>query len=183
VKGVEAGVEADSAIEEVGTGAPELEQLVRDHWAPVFRVVRALVRDHALAEDITQEALLKAWKGLATFRGESSLRTWILRIAHNTAISTLRKRQPEPREPWNLPEHPFPAQTSDLVVDDMMMEQFQRALGELPPATRSIVVLREVEGRSYEEIAEIVRLPLSTVRTRLFRARKELARALKGWQE
>jgi RNA polymerase sigma-70 factor (ECF subfamily) len=161
---------------------PDLEHLVRAHWAPTYRVVMALVRDHARAEDITQEALLKAWKALPRFRGESSLRNWILRIAHNTAISDLRRRSPEPREPWNLPESGSGRDSSDLVMDDMMMEQFQAALAALPPSTRAIVVLREVEGRSYEEIAGIVRLPLSTVRTRLFRARKELAKSLAGWR-
>jgi RNA polymerase sigma-70 factor (ECF subfamily) len=160
----------------------DLEQLVRAHWAPTYRVVIALVRDHALAEDITQEALLKAWKALPSFRGDSSLRNWILRIAHNTAISTLRRRRPELREPWNLPENTLGRDASDSVVDGLVMEQFQIALAELPPSTRAIVVLREVEGRSYEDIADIVGLPLSTVRTRLFRARKELAIALGGWR-
>lgn len=155
---------------------------MRDHWAPTYRVVMALVRDHALAEDVTQEALLKAWKALPSFRGDSSLRNWILRIAHNTAISMLRRRRPEPREPWNLPESVSGRDSSDLVVDELMLEHFQTALSALPPSTRAIVVLREVEGRSYEDIADIVQLPLSTVRTRLFRARKELAIALKGWR-
>ena len=160
----------------------DLEQLVRAHWAPTYRVVMALVRDHALAEDVTQEALLKAWKALPNFRGDSSLRNWILRIAHNTAISTLRRRGPELREPWNLPENALGRDASDWVVDGLVMEQFQVALAALPPSTRAIVVLREVEGRSYEDIADIVGVPLSTVRTRLFRARKELAAALGGWR-
>ncbi|MDH3538885.1 MAG: sigma-70 family RNA polymerase sigma factor [Acidimicrobiia bacterium] len=170
-----------AATSEAGQ-TPDLEQLVRDHWAPTYRVVMALVRDHALAEDITQEALLKAWKALPGFRGDASLRNWVLRIAHNTAISVLRSRKPEPREPWNLPESISGRDSSDLVIDELMLQQFQTALSAMPASTRAIVVLREVEGRSYEEIADIVRLPLSTVRTRLFRARKELAVALKGWR-
>lgn len=174
-------MQTDAVISEAGQ-TPDLEQLVRDHWAPTYRVVMALVRDHALAEDVTQEALLKAWKALPSFRGDSSLRNWILRIAHNTAISMLRRRKPEPREPWNLPESISGRDSSDLVMDEMMLEQFQTALSALPPSTRAIVVLREVEGRSYEDIADIVQLPLSTVRTRLFRARKELAIALEGWR-
>ena len=174
-------MQTDAVISEAGQ-TPDLEQLVRDHWAPTYRVVMALVRDHALAEDVTQEALLKAWKALPSFRGDSSLRNWILRIAHNTAISMLRRRKPEPREPWNLPETISGRDSSDLVMDELMLEQFQTALSALPPSTRAIVVLREVEGRSYEDIADIVQLPLSTVRTRLFRARKELAIALEGWR-
>lgn len=161
---------------------PDLEQLVRAHWKPVYRVVLSLSRDHALAEDVTQEALLKAWKALPSFRGEASLRSWILRIAHNTAISALRKRRPEPREMWNLPDSPGRRQAADLAFDNMMMEHFKAALAELPPSTRSIVVLREVEGHSYEEISDIVGLPLTTVRTRLFRARKQLAKSLAGWR-
>ena len=161
---------------------PDLEQLVRAHWEPTYRVVLALVRDHALAEDITQEALLKAWKALPGFRGDASLRNWILRIAHNTAISMLRRRRPEPREPWNLPEVQSGRDTADAALDGMVMAQFKTALATLPASTRSIVVLREVEGRSYEEIAAIVGLPLSTVRTRLFRARKHLAKVLEEWR-
>lgn len=161
---------------------PDLEQLVREHWEPTYRVVLALVRDHSLAEDVTQEALLKAWKALPGFRGDASLRNWILRIAHNTAISMLRRRRPEPREPWDLPEERSGRDASDLALDGMLMDQFKTALAGLPPRTRAIVVLREVEGRSYEDIAEIVGLPLSTVRTRLFRARRQLAEALEGWR-
>lgn len=155
---------------------------MRAHWLPTYRVVLALVRDHPLAEDITQEALLKAWKALPSFRGESSLRNWILRIAHNTAISTMRRRRPEPREPWHLPEPGTGRDASDAAIDGLLMDQFQGALAALPATTRAIVVLREVEGRSYEEIAQIVRLPLSTVRTRLYRARKALAVALEDWR-
>lgn len=181
MRGVQASLPSQDVVDGLGP-MPDLEQLVRDHWAPTYRVVVALVRDHGMAEDITQESLLKAWKALPTFRGDASLRNWILRIAHNTAISALRRRKPESREPWNLPESLSGPDASDLVADRLMMEQFQTALSALSPSTRAIVVLREVEGRSYEEIAEIVRLPLSTVRTRLFRARKELAIALKGWR-
>lgn len=160
----------------------ELEALVREHWAAVYRTVLVLVRDHALAEDITQDSLLKAWKALPKFRGDSSLRSWILRIAHNTAISALRKRRFEPREPWNLPDASGSAETSDLAIGSVLMEQFQSALADLPAQTRAIVVLREVEGRSYEDIARIVQLPVTTVKTRLFRARRHLGKALEGWK-
>lgn len=161
---------------------PDLESLVRDHWEPVYRTVLSIVRDHGIAEDVTQDSLLKAWKALPTFRGDASLRSWILRIAHNTAISSLRRRRPELYEPWNLPERDGGRDVSEDAVNAVAFEQVAAALAKLPPLTRSIVVLREVEGRSYEEIAQIVRLPLPTIRTRLFRARKHLAKALKEWQ-
>lgn len=164
---------------------PDLEQLVRDHWEPVYRVVLALVRDHGLAEDVTQETLLKAWKALPRFRGDSSLRTWILRIAHNTAISALRKRLPQPQDPFEMPDLAATsygaADTAQTAIGSALMDQFEAALASLPAKTRTIVVLRELEGHPYEEIARIVGLPTTTVRTRLFRARKHLAKAMAGW--
>lgn len=166
---------------------PDLEQLVRDHWEPVYHVVLALVRDHALAEDVTQETLLKAWKALPRFRGDASLRTWILRIAHNTAISALRKRVPQPQDPFEMPDQPATAygaaDTAQAAVGSALMDQFEAALASLPPKTRAIVVLRELEGHAYDDIARIVGLPTTTVRTRLFRARKHLAKSLAGWNE
>jgi RNA polymerase sigma-70 factor (ECF subfamily) len=167
---------------EPGARTPDLELLVREHWAPVYRTVLSIVRDHGVAEDVTQEVLLKAWRALPGFRGEASLRNWILRIAHNSAISYLRKRRPELYEPWNLPERELGRDVADEAVNRVALDRVAEALAELSPSTRSIVVLREVESRSYEDIARIVRLPLPTVRTRLFRARKQLAQALKEWK-
>ena len=166
-----------------GEASTELtfEQLVRDHSAAVYRVARAIVRDHALAEDVTQDTLIKAWRALPRFRGESSLRTWVLRIANNTAISMLRRRREELRPPWSL-SILSKEDSASAVERSMVMEQFSNSLAELDPSSRAIVVLREVEGMTYEDIAAVLNLSIPTVRTRLFRARRALANSLEAWR-
>lgn len=164
------------------TPEQQLEALVRDHLDSVYRVAFSVVRDSALAEDVAQDAILKAWNALPTFRGDSSLRSWLLRITHNTAISTLRKRREELRDPALLPEPATRSSTEAQVLDRITMSDFEEALGKLDELSRSIVVLREVEGLSYDEIAELLEVPLPTVKTRLLRARRVLAAALSDWR-
>ena len=148
----------------------QLEVLVREHLDSVYRVAFSVVRDKALAEDIAQDAILKAWNALPTFRGDSSLRSWLLRITHNTAISTLRRRREEVRDPELLPEVETRSSTERQVVDRMSMGAFEEALDQLDELSRSIVVLREIEGLSYDEIASLLDVALPTVKTRLLRA-------------
>ncbi len=159
-----------------------LEELVRDHLDAVYRVAYSVVRDSALAEDVSQDAILKAWRALPTFRGESSLRSWVLRITHNTAISTLRKRREELRDPDLLPERETMSTTEHQVVDRLSVDAFEEALNQLDELSRSIVVLREIEGLSYDEISEMLEVPLPTVKTRLLRSRRVLAAALEDWR-
>lgn len=164
------------------TPEQQLESLVRDHLDAVYRVAFSVVRDAALAEDVSQDAILKAWHALPTFRGDSTLRSWLLRITHNTAISTLRRRREDVRDPALLPERTARSSTERDVVDRLSMDAFEDALDQLDQLSRSIVVLREVEGLSYEEIADILDVGLPTVKTRLLRARRLLALALEGWR-
>ena len=147
----------------------------------MYRVARSIVRDSALAEDVVQESLLKAWQAAGTFRG-ASLRAWALRITHNTAISALRKRREDIREPGTLPEGLDGIGPERSVAGKMMADELWKALANLDETTRSIVVLREVEGLTYEEIGAALDLPLPTVKTRLFRARRSLATSLAAWQ-
>lgn len=164
------------------TPEEQLEALVRDHLDAVYRVAYSVVRDAALAEDVSQDAILKAWTALPTFRGESTLRSWLLRITHNTAISTLRKRREEVRDPNLLPERESASRTEQQAVATLSIDAFEEALDQLDELSRSIVVLREIEGLPYDEIAEILDVGLPTVKTRLLRARRVLASALEGWR-
>ena len=164
------------------TPAEQLEELVREHLDAVYRVAFSVVRDSALAEDVAQDAILKAWKALPTFRGESSLRSWLLRITHNTAISTLRKRREVLQDPFEMPEEATQRSVERQAHGRMALEAFEEALGRLDELTRSIVVLREVESLSYDEIAELLDVPLPTVKTRLLRARRQLSASLDGWR-
>lgn len=160
-----------------------LDELVREHLDAVYRVAYSVVRDSALAEDVAQDAILKAWRALPTFRGDSSLRSWVLRITHNTAISTLRKRREELRDPAMLPEQESRSSTESEAVQSMSIDAFEEALNQLDELSRSIIVLREIEGLSYDEIAELVGVPLPTVKTRLLRGRRVLATALSDWKQ
>jgi RNA polymerase sigma-70 factor, ECF subfamily len=167
------GIDVDAAL-----------RMIIDEYSPaMYRVARSIVRDAALAEDVVQESVVKAWKALAGFRGDASLRSWVLRITHNTAISTLRKRREEYRDPSMMPEDA----TLDAigphreVAGKMMLDELWTALDQLDDLSRTIVILREIEGMPYEDIAEALQIALPTVKTRLFRARRQLATSLSEW--
>lgn len=160
----------------------DISELVAEHSDAVFRVAMSVTRDSALAEDVSQDAIIKAWQALPTYRGEAPLRNWILRITHNTAVSALRKRREELRDPAELPERTSHVSVESTVQDHIAFERFTVALDELDETSRAIVTLRELEGCSYDEICDILDLPLPTVKTRLLRARRQLARSLDGWR-
>jgi RNA polymerase sigma-70 factor (ECF subfamily) len=172
-------------------GSPRQEQkddedvnaLVDEHVDSIYRLALSIVRDPAFAEDVVQETLIKAWRALPTFRGESGLRRWVLAIAHNTAVSHLRAAREEARDPIELPDSPVPHSIEDSIQDKFALEQLWGALGELDESSRALIVLRDVEGLSYEELCGTLGLPLSTVRTRLFRVRRKLAAALEEWRQ
>lgn len=169
-------------VDSTSRAASLLDELIRDHSSAMFRLAKSIVREDALAEDIVQESIIKAWQASATFRGDSSVKTWALRITHNTAISVVRRRREEYRDPARLPDEPNPHGTERDVHGRMMVAELWEALNLLDPVSRTITVLREIEGMSYEEISETLELPLPTVKTRLFRARKLLAGQLSEWR-
>ena len=161
----------------------DLHKLVVEHGDAIYRLALSVVRDTSLAEDIAQETLVKAWLALPSFRGESSLRSWVLRIAHNTAISTLRSRKAVVVDPIEMPEAETRPERSveSHVQSEAVMDDFVGALDLLDDLSRSIVVLREVEGLAYDEIAEVLDVPMPTVKTRLLRSRRRLGSALREW--
>ncbi len=161
----------------------DLSRLVTDYGEAIYRVALSVVRDRATAEDVAQETLVKAWVALPTFRGDASLKSWVLRIAHNTAISCVRARRAVVMDPFTMPDATLPQERSveRRVENIAAMGDFVNALGELDELSRSVVVLREVEGLHYDEISQILDVPLSTVKTRLMRARRRLGSALEGW--
>ncbi|MFV0315750.1 MAG: RNA polymerase sigma factor [Microthrixaceae bacterium] len=156
----------------------DLDALIDEHAEAAFRVANGILRNPSLAEDAVQETMIKAWQSLERFRGDSSLRSWVLSIAHNTSISMLRRRREAVMAPEDMPEIPGgidPARSSSAMAD---LRAVRSALEDLDELSRSIVVFREVEGMSYQEIAETLRVPVPTVKTRLLRARKRLAEAI-----
>ena len=143
------------------------------------------------AQDAAQDALILAFEKLGTFRGESQFYSWLFRIAYNSAVSSKRKTGPmsvslEARrdasglEPADL--NPSTEPSFGLDVSDRQ-RLVQQALGELSEEFRAAIVLKEIEQMSYEEIAEVVGIPLGTVRSRIHRARMELRQKLAGLVE
>jgi RNA polymerase sigma-70 factor, ECF subfamily len=163
-------------------GGDQLEAIVIEHGPAVYRLARSVIRDDALADDVTQETFIKVWKHLDDFRGESSLRSWVLRIAHNTAVSTLRTIKDSATDPHKLPDAHDPIPTTRVVEGRLAADDLRAALEELDDLTREIVVLREIEAMSYEEISETLDVPIPTVKTRLLRARRRLSVTLEGWR-
>lgn len=156
--------------------------LVERYQQTVYAVVLRLVRDRYLAEDIVQDAFLRAYTALDDFRG-GSFRAWLLRIAHNRALDVLRSRQrrPEaPLEPSGDDQSPSRATDSsqpspfDHAARADLRRRLDAALAQLPDDQRVTVVLSDIEGFSYEEIAAITGVSLGTVKSRLSRGRARL---------
>ena len=171
-----------AGITDARDDAEDLRLLVIEHSEAIYRVALSIVRDSALAEDVTQDTLIKAWQALPSFRGDSSLKSWVLRIAHNTAISTLRRRRDVLHDPVELPEQTTGETVEQRVQHRAALADFEAALDRLDDLSRSIVVMRELEHMSYDDIAEALDIPLPTVKTRLLRARRTLASALGEWK-
>lgn len=160
-----------------------LARIVADHSDAVYRLARSVVRDSALAADVVQETMVKAWRALPEWPDEEIPRAWLMKVARNTAISMLRTRRDDPVELDDLVGVASGmAATADAATDKVAMDHLWAALADLDETTRSLVVMRELSGLSYEEIAEVLDLPLSTVKTRLFRARKTLQAKMRDWR-
>lgn len=168
-------------------------ELVLRYQRPVHGLILRMVRDRALAEDLAQEVFIKAFRALDTFDQRRKFSSWLFKIAHNTAIDQLRRRQVE-TVPLETPDEekadllallPDPKGESPdtLLKRRSLAEAIGTAIGQLRVDYREVVVLRFQEGLAYEEIAEITGLPLGTVKTHLHRARKALVRSLsaQGW--
>jgi RNA polymerase sigma-70 factor (ECF subfamily) len=165
---------ADDPAQEEGA----LRQLFADHGASVYRMARSVVRDPGLAEDVMQETFIRAWQRHDSYRGEAPIRHWLLRIAHNLAVSTLRAVREESTDPGRLPDAGATSAKPDQIVEGRLL--IEHALGTLDPLSRAVVVLREVEQLSYAEISDVLQVPMPTVKTRLFRARHRLRSLREG---
>lgn len=161
----------------------DLVALLDEHGAPIYRLAISIVRDPAIAEDVVQETLIKAWQAQPAFRGESSVRRWILTIAHNTAVSVLRATREDAHDPHTIPDRPASESLELDAQNRLAVEHLWDALAELDEISRALIVLREIEGLSYDELSTVMRLPLPTIKSRLFRARKVLAAALEEWRK
>ncbi len=155
------------------------EVLLRRHEARVYRVALRLLGDPDEAEDAAQEAFVQAWQALSMFRGASSLSTWLYRIVTNRCLNLLQARRPE--EPLDERHEARTLDPAHAVETGGALATLRRAILELTPEQRGPLVLRELEGRSYEEIAEILEISVPAVKSRLHRARVELVVAMRSW--
>ncbi len=165
-------------------------KLVERHQRRAFAIAIGLVRDENDARDIVQEAFLRVYRSLDRFKGGSSFFTWLYRIVTNLAIDLMRKparREAELFDNPNISEDaeafPFLARIDgadpiDVVRRKEIAGRIQAALDALPPYHRSVIIMREVEGMSYQEMAEAMEVSKGTIMSRLFHARQKLQRAL-----
>jgi len=166
------------------------ELLVSKYQRKLGRLISRFVKDSADAEDVTQEAFIKAYRALPGFRGESAFYTWLYRIGINTAKNYLlaNKRRPPSSTPFDSNESESFEDASLLrevntpeneLMSKQVVDVVQTSLLQLPEDLRSALTLREIEGLSYEEIAVVMNCPIGTVRSRIFRAREAVAENLR----
>ncbi len=166
------------------------EELVRAYQDRIYTLCRHMLGDIHDAEDAAQDSFLKAYQHLKSFVPEASLYTWLYRIAVNTCIDyrrkpfweSLFKRFAEGEE--YLAEPPSGAPSPDRLYESKQMgDLLRQSLARLSPKLRSSIVLKEVEGLSYEEIAEVLDISMGTVKSRIARARDELKKMMKKYTE
>ena len=160
--------------------------LVLKYQHKIVNLVMRYVRDPELALDITQEAFIKAYRALPRFRGDSAFYTWMYRIAVNTAKNHLAAQRRRPldveldlQDPEQYDLHAKLRETDTpegVTLGKELKETVERAIAGLPEDLRTAIILRELEGMSYEEIAQTMECPVGTVRSRIFRARDAIAK-------
>jgi RNA polymerase sigma-70 factor (ECF subfamily) len=172
-------------------------ELIRRYERPIFALIFRMVRDRELAEDLSQETFVKALNAIGSYRPEFKFSSWIFKIANNAAIDHLRRRELDTLSLEGSPHAATPEAMQATALQIGNREESPReavearelgsaieaAIGRLRPEYRSCILLRHVEGRAYEEIAEILDLPLGTVKTYIHRARNELRQALAHLKE
>lgn len=167
-------------------------ELIRRYERPVYSLIYRMVRDRETAEDLAQETFIKVLNAIASYRPEFKFSSWVFKIANNTAIDHLRRRELDTLSLEGSP-HATTAEGMEATAlqvssgDESPLEtveaielggEIEQAIGQLRPEYRNCILLRHVEGRAYEEIAEMLDLPLGTVKTYIHRARHELRLAL-----
>ncbi|MDX2121635.1 MAG: sigma-70 family RNA polymerase sigma factor [Gemmatimonadota bacterium] len=163
-------------------------ELIRRYERPVFSLILRMVRDRQLAEDLAQETFIKALNAIASYRPEFKFSSWIFKIANNAAIDQLRRREVDT---LSIDGAPNATSADDIEATALQVgdkgetplaelearelgTHIERAISRLRPEYRSCIMLRHVEGLAYEEIAQLLDLPLGTVKTYIHRARHEL---------
>jgi RNA polymerase sigma-70 factor (ECF subfamily) len=164
----------------VGGELEAFAELVRRHQSFVYGACMRIVKNPALAEDLTQETFIRAWRALPDFEGNAKVRSWLYRIGHNLSLNAVTRAREHPAE--ELPERQVSRTPEGQAVLAEMSQAMHAAIESLPMELKEPLVLRELEHMAYDEIARHLDLPLNTVRTRLFRARRMLQAEMEEWR-
>ncbi len=184
-------------VERAGKGdSIAFSELVTRHYRRAVRVAFGLLKDRHDAEDVVQDAFARVYRRLGDFEGNSAFYTWLYRIVVNLSIDAIRKRKRERRvdiedesarealksgeDLWPRYEDSHPGQSAERRE---LGNKLQKAFAGLPEIHQAVILLREIEGRSYEEIAETLAIKKGTVMSRLFHARKSMQESLQGMME
>jgi RNA polymerase sigma-70 factor (ECF subfamily) len=161
--------------------------LVLKYQHKIASLVSRLVHDHAEVQDVTQEAFIKAYRGLKNFRGDSAFYTWLYRISINTAKNHLASMSRKVTDGTDIADaehfesaaalHDIADPQRELMTDEVS-STVQQTILSLPDELKAAITLRELKGMSYEEIAEVMECPIGTVRSRIFRAREAIEQKL-----
>jgi len=170
------------------------EELLRRYERPVFSLIFRMVRDREIAEDLAQEAFVKVFRALDQYDPAHRFSSWLFKVAHNVTVDHLRRRQLDTVSIDGSPHDDPSGSGSDTRIslastlespeefaeNRELGDRIEQAIGRLRPDYRAAILLRHVEGHSYEEVAEIMEVPLGTVKTYIHRARGELRTILAG---
>jgi RNA polymerase sigma-70 factor (ECF subfamily) len=176
---IEGTVSRDAAAEAVRR---ELERLLAENAPLAYRVALGVLRNSAEAEDVAQEALLRAYRKFDSLREAQRFRGWLVRVSFRLALDRSRsvRRRQDRETRWAQPELRPPVQSvEEIAVGRQFEERLGHALEELPDRLRLVILLTAIEGHSMEEVAVLLEVPVGTVKSRLFTARKRLAEKLR----
>ncbi len=190
-------IASDSYLVEraLGGDIAAFEKLTERYQNKIMGYVGRMVNnDREEAEDVTQEAFIKAYRSLDSFRGQSSFSTWLYKIATNLCIDRARTRARRPQQAYSLDE-PFDKdddkggreiadsryEPAKGVEKDELRQQVRLTVAEMPDKLRQVLIMCDLQGMAYEDIAKVLTIPLGTVKSRLFHARADLARRLRPY--
>lgn len=173
---------------------PSFEQLVVRYQNKILGYSARMLSDREEAEDVAQEVFIKAYRSLDSFRGESSFSTWIYRIATNLCIDRLRAKKRRPQSAYSLDEPfdkeedkggrdvpDFSGEPTRVVEREELRRRVREVVAEMPEKLRSVVIMCDMQGMAYEDIAKVLGCPIGTVKSRLFHARADLGRRLRPY--
>lgn len=168
-------------VQETLRDANAFAELVRRYQGRLYRLAYRMLGNAEEAQDATQEAFLRAYRALSSFRLDASFSPWMYRIATNVCLDMLRSRRPQASLDESPLDPPAALSVEGAVAQRERIRAVAEAVGRLPVGLRTVFLLRHEAELSYEEISQTLGLPLNTVRTRLFRARNALKGLLKEW--